>query len=178
MTLALCAALALLWAGMVLPLAGCNRYLVGRDTLYPPNIRTVYVPVFDSNSYRTGLGERLTEAVIKQIEVKTPYKVVDSPMADSILTVRILTDVKGTLVTAPTALSRELQNNMRVEVGWLDRQGALISQAQALPIPTTVVQVDQTANMTPEVGQSMATTQQRAIDQLAEQIVSLMEAPW
>ena len=32
--------------------------------------------------------------------------------------------------------------------------------------------------MIPEVGQSVATTQQQAIQRLAEQIVSTMEEPW
>jgi hypothetical protein len=38
--------------------------------------------------------------------------------------------------------------------------------------------VDQPTFMIPEAGQSLATSQQKIIDQLAQQIVSLMEAPW
>ena len=41
-----------------------------------PDVSTVYVPMIESGSYRRDLGERLTEAVAKQIELKTPYKVV------------------------------------------------------------------------------------------------------
>ena len=51
-------------------LAGCASYRVGNASLYPPHIRTVYVPVFESASYRRNLGERLTEAVMKEIEAK------------------------------------------------------------------------------------------------------------
>ena len=38
--------------------AGCACYRFGAATLYPPDIHTVYVPVFESDSFRRGLGER------------------------------------------------------------------------------------------------------------------------
>ena len=56
----------------------------GTDSLYAADIATVYVPMIESDSYRRDLGERLTEAVVKEIELKTPYKVVSTPNADSI----------------------------------------------------------------------------------------------
>ncbi len=70
--------------------AGCAGYRFGAATLYPPDIHTVYVPVFESDSFRRGLGERLTEAVVKAIEARTPYKVVGSAEADSVLTGKII----------------------------------------------------------------------------------------
>ena len=47
---------------------GCAGYQIGNQSLYPPEIHTVYVPMFQSNSFRRNLGERLTEAVVKEIE--------------------------------------------------------------------------------------------------------------
>ena len=44
-------------------LAGCAGYQVGTDSLYAPDVATVYVPMIESDSYRRDLGERLTEAV-------------------------------------------------------------------------------------------------------------------
>ena len=64
---------------------GCASYHVGTQSLYAPDVATVYVPMIESGSYRRDLGERLTEAVVKEIELKTPYKVVGTPAADSIL---------------------------------------------------------------------------------------------
>src|SRR6187200_1904171 len=81
-------------------LSGCAPYRLGTDSLYSCKIRTVYVPVFESNSFRRGLGERLTEAVQKEIERRTPYKVVGSPNADSVLTGRIRTEAKGVSLEA------------------------------------------------------------------------------
>ena len=73
---------------------GCAGYRFGAASLYPPDIQTVYVPVFESNSFRRNLGEWLTEAVCKEIELKTPYKVVGTPNADSVLTGKITSDTK------------------------------------------------------------------------------------
>ena len=50
--------------------------------------------MFESVSFRRDLGERLTEAVMKQIEEKTPYKVVSDPNADSMLSGRIAQESK------------------------------------------------------------------------------------
>ncbi len=61
-------------------------YQFGNRSLYSPDIRTVNVPMFKSNTLRADLGEWLTEAVVKEIELRTPYKVVSSPLADSVLT--------------------------------------------------------------------------------------------
>src|SRR4051794_4304229 len=75
-----------------LGLAGCAGYQIGRGGLYRPDVRTVHVPVAQSDSYRRYLGERLTEAVVKEIELRTPYKVVDSASADSVLNIRLMSD--------------------------------------------------------------------------------------
>ena len=59
---------------IVLP--GCAGYQIGNRSLYRPDIRTVHVPVVQSESFRRYLGERLTEAIVKEVELRTPYKVV------------------------------------------------------------------------------------------------------
>ncbi len=52
----------------LLLLSGCAAYHIGNSSLFPPDIHTVYVPMFESDSFRRDLGERLTEAVCKEIE--------------------------------------------------------------------------------------------------------------
>src|SRR4051794_5653984 len=92
---ALCSLAVAAWLTM---LTGCAGYRAGAASLYPPDIHTIYVPIFESDSFRRNLGERLIEAVIKQIEATTPYKVVNTPQADSVLTGRILGDTKRVTV--------------------------------------------------------------------------------
>jgi hypothetical protein len=157
---------------------GCARYRLGVQSLYSCNVRTVYVPMFESDSYRRNLGERLTEAVQKEIEQRTPYKVVGSPSADSVLTGRIRTEAKGVSVEAPTDEARELQYYFTVDVQWIDRNGADLQQMNSLPVPAALVNLLNNNQFYPEVGQSISTAQQEAIDQLARQIVGLMETPW
>ena len=168
------ACLALLLSGSLL---GCAGYQVGADSLYPPDIRTVYVPVFESASFRRHLGERLTEAVIKEIQLKTPYKVVGSPDADSVLSGMITSESKRLVVENPFDEPRQSEVLLSVQVSWVDRRGGML-QHGAVPVPPAVATIDQSAKLTPEVGQSVATAHQEAIERLAEQIVGLMENPW
>ena len=151
---------------------------MGNASLYPPHVRTVYVPIFESDSYRRNLGERLTEAVMKEIEAKTPFKVVGTPNADSVLTGRISGATKRVLVEDRFDDPREIQVNMQVEVDWIDRTGQVLRQGGAIPIPEAPTVVSTTGNALPEVGQSVTTAQQQAIQRVAEQIVAMMEMPW
>jgi hypothetical protein len=161
---------------IVLLLAGCAPYQLGNGTLYPADVQTVYVPMFESDTYRRNLGERLTEAVQKEIETKTPYKVVATPNADSVLSGRIKSDSKHTLVKNQFDDPREVEVGLTVEVHWVNRKGDLIGQGGAVPIPSALV--SETATAVPEYGQSITTAQQQAIERLATQIVGMMEAPW
>lgn len=166
------------WLLLALCLCGCTGYQIGNQTLFPQEIQTVYVPVFKSNSFRRNLGERLTEAVAKEIENKTPYKVVNDPNADSVLTGSIVEENKRVLVPILTGDAREIQVGMRIEVSWVDRKGRLLREADPIPCPAEIAEISSTGDIVPEVGQSVATAQQQAICRLAEQIVGLMEKPW
>lgn len=158
-------------------LCGCAGYRVGADSLFPPNIRTVYVPMFESRSFRRNFGERLTEAVVKEIESKSTMKVVGSPDADSVLTGRILSETKRIAVESPSDGPRQVEVALVVQVTWADRRGDLIVEDQ-IPLPPEIADVTQTAMLVPEVGQSLTTAQQQALQRMAEQIVGLMEVGW
>lgn len=157
---------------------GCASYRVGTRSLFPPDVQTVYVPMFESSSFRRGLGERLTEAVMKEIELRTPFKVVGTPPADSVLTGRLISDLKGVTVEASTDEPRQLQLTYAVQVSWVDRRGEMLRPAETFAMPDALTDVSQTVTFVPETGQSMATAQQEAIERLARQIVAMMETPW
>lgn len=171
-------AAAALAAIVILGTAGCAGYQVGNASLYPTSIRTVYVPVFSSESFRPHLGERLTEAVVKRIEEVTPYKVVGSPSgADSTLSGRIVGETKQVLIPGRTGDPRELQTSLVVMVSWVDHRGQTIRQS-SVAVPPELVDVTGVGGLVPEVGQSVATSHQQAISKLADQVVALMETPW
>lgn len=157
-------------------LAGCAAYRFGAETLFPPDIHTVYVPVFETDSFRRNLGERLTEAVVKEIERRTNYKVVGTAQADSILSGRITSDTKKVIVEDRNDQPRESELNLVVVVSWV-RRGELIIDQAAVPIPQAL-EINQSGVLVPEYGQSVTTAQQQALVRLARQIVALMESSW
>ena len=93
---------------------GCAGYQWGAASLYPTDIRTVHVPLVASNSFRRQLGERLTEAIAKQIEQDTPYKVVNQTNADSVLRGRIVSERKRVLVENANDNPRDIEWNIAV----------------------------------------------------------------
>ena len=165
-------------AFFALAITGCAGYQLGSHSLYPPDIHTVYVPIVESDSFRRYLGEQLTEAICKEIELKTPYKVVGNANADSVLTARIVSDTKHVIVEDSNDQPRQSEFNLVVQVNWTNRKGDLICDPAGVPVPAQVVQLSQSGLLVPEYGQSVATAQSEAIDKLAQQIVALMESPW
>lgn len=157
---------------------GCAGYRTGTRSLYPPDVTTVYVPMFESDTLRRNLGEWLTEAVVKEIELETPFKVVNSPDADSILTGRLTSVTKHLLAEDPGDRARDVEVTFRVEVVWRNRRGDLIRSPSTIQLPPELVDFVQTGDYIAEAGQSNVSAQQKAIRRLAKQIVGTMEAPW
>ncbi len=157
--------------GVCLFSSGCATYQLGNQVLFRSDIRTVHVPVFESDSFRQFLGERLTEAVIKEIESRSPYKVARLHTADSVLQGKILLDQKRVLIESRTDEARDIQTNLIVSIGWNDRYGRPLMKSSQ-------IQVNQFANFVPEGGQSISTAQQEMIEKIARDIVSQLEVPW
>ncbi len=156
---------------------GCVGYRVGRQALYRPDIQTVHVPVFTSESFRRHLGEWLTEAVVKEIERSTPYKVVSTSAADSVLQGRITSTNKRVLSENVFDEPSELETGLVIQIQWLDRRGVTLIE-RAFGIPDTLVTIMETATLVPDAGQSIVSTEQEAMVGLAAEIVGQMEMPW
>lgn len=159
-------------------LVGCANYRIGNGTLYAPDVQTVYVPMIESDSFRRDLGERLTEAVVKEIELKTPFKVVSSPNADSVLAVRLIGDYKHLRVENQNDDPRAIDVVMQAEVSWYNQRRQPLAPPGVIAIPPELIPIGNTTAMIAEGGQSIAVQQQQSIVRLAEQIVGTMEEPW
>ncbi len=151
--------------------AGCASYHLGNQYLYRSDIRTVHVMIFESDSARRYLGQRLTEAVIKDIELNTPLVITDPQIADSFVRGRIIAETKRAVAENLYDEPRTLRVAWRVEVDWVDRAGVPLMQLQS-------VVISRDAEFIPEGGQSMATAQQRVIEQAARDLISQMQTPW
>jgi hypothetical protein len=155
-------------------MSGCG-YTLGAP--YAQNIRTVHVPTFQSTDFRRGYELQLTEAVQKQIQTRTPYRLAKEPGADTRLTGRIVGIDKRVPNQNKYDDPRELELAIGVEVKWEDlRTGQIINQ-QTVPLAGNAAQLLGTSSFAPESGQSMATATQDTVNNLAIQIVVLMEVP-
>lgn len=169
------------WLVVVLCLlicGGCARYKIGPQSLYRCDVKTVYVPIFESDSYRRQLGERLTEAVIKEIQNRTHFILVGPAEAETVLRGRITNESKRVIANSPTDEPRVNELQFRVELTWVDRTSGKTHELGDVPFPTGIATAERNALVVPEAGQSIATGQQEVINKLAQQIVSQMEKPW
>lgn len=161
----------------LLLLAGCAGYQLGNAGLYPADIHTVYVPIFESATFRRNQAEWLTEIVAKRIEARTPFKVVGTPNADSVLSGRIVAESGSITIKNQFNDPREVQAQFLVEVQWVDRHANQLARS-CVSLPPELAQVQGTGTLVPEVGQSVATAEQAALEKIADQIVGMMENPW
>jgi hypothetical protein len=123
-------------AGFALLLPACTPdghfTVLGYTTApnYDTSIHTVRVPIFENRTFRRGLEFQLTEAVVREINSKTPYHVVgcDQP-ADTELRGRIIGGTKGILNLNQLAEIREAETAITVELSWVDlRTGEVLSR--------------------------------------------------
>jgi hypothetical protein len=151
--------------------AGCHFYQVGNEGLYRPDIRTIYVEMFEADTFRKFLGQRLTEAVVKEIELNTPLRVTEQSQAQSILRGTLVRERKRVLSETVNDDPRVLQIDYLVELSWTDRQGVPLMNRE-------VLSVGRGLDFIPEAGQSLTTAEQELIQRIARQIVQQMEASW
>ncbi len=153
-----------------LALSGCGY------TLRPPfaeNVRTVYVPMFRSTTYRRDLNMQLTDLVCKEIERRTPYKVVGKPQgADTTLQGSVDFADKNIIVENPFNLPRQLVGTIIATVSWTDNR---VGDARKVNTPASV---SATVNFFPEIGESTEAAFYRVNQELAQQIVNMMEERW
>ncbi|MCA9065541.1 MAG: LptE family protein [Planctomycetaceae bacterium] len=156
-------------------ITGCG-YMLGSPSY--EHVRTVHVPVFQTDSFRRNLDYLLTEAVHREIKTRGAYRLTDEASADTILRGRIIDIRKNPLSETRFDDARELQLLVGVEISWIDRRNGQILMQQTLQLDPSLIHAAGQASFAPEVGQSLATAQQEAATRLAAQIADLMEMPW
>jgi len=162
---------------------------------YDTGIRTVYVPIFKNDTFYKGLEFDLTKAVIREIEGKTPYKVVNCrDDADTELCGKLINFNKLLVLNNQQNEIRQGQSVLSVELVWRDlRPGfgeSVLSNRgpvrppdpfapppdpNAPPRPVPPILIQALGNYEPELGGSLNASQIQVADRLAVQIVSMME---
>lgn len=163
---------------LALAAAGCSGYHFGTRGLYTSEIRTVFVPIAEADTYRHDLGERLTEAVCKRITDRTPFDLASSQNADSILFIRLKSE--NQYISGLDRYNNTRQKNMVwcISAEWKTRQEETLARLDPIPLTSIGVSVNEMSYLVAEMGQSTATVQQDLIDKLADRVVGLMEEKW
>jgi len=137
------------------------------------------VPVFQTDSFRRDLDRLLTEAVHSEIRTRTAYRLEDNERtADTILKGRIVDYRKDLLSETRFDDARELELSLGVQISWVDRRTGRVLQERYFPVGQNLAQAATNVSFAPELGQSMATAQQKSAERMAAQIVDMMEQRW
>lgn len=164
------AGLALLIAGALS--GGCGyKGGYGEGSMYPTNIRSVYVDMFQSKEFRRGIEFQLTEALRKEIDRGTPYVNAPRAKADTILTGEVLEWREATLGRDfVTNLPRESSGTLVIRYRWQDmRTGKLLVDMPRLE--TTIEYVKPT-------GETTYMARDDAAVKMARRVRESMESPW
>ncbi|MGE5611363.1 MAG: LPS assembly lipoprotein LptE [Bacillota bacterium] len=167
---------------LLMALSGCGYNQQGSDknkleggykwnSLYREDVQTVAVPIFTNRDFHRGVEFGLTEAVVKQLELHAPYKVVPRERADTILEGQI-NEVRSLTLAKDynTALPREQQITITVDLLWKDlRNGRILLQRKGLQQSGVYYQ---------NLGEGEFVGTQQAIERLALTIVQELQADW
>jgi hypothetical protein len=158
--------------------SGCAGYRFGSATLFREDVRTIYVPIVRNDTWRPELGVQLTEALQRTIQQRTPYRLVNDPSADSVLTCRVTGETKRVITETRTDEARAIDARVMVHLTWVDRRNNVLMENRFVPPDDIAFLFAESADFVPEGGQSIATAHLRAIDRLANEIVNQMEVRW
>ncbi len=141
--------------------------------LFPQSVHTVAVPVFENLSFYQGVELDLTEALIKEIELRTPYKVTPSSEAQTILQGMIIEVTQQRLSRTTTGdLPQELETRITVDFEWKQIQrGQTLRRRRGLEAVGRYVPAG-------PIGEPFDVSAHQAVERLAGQIVSAMAENW
>lgn len=143
------------------------------QSIFPTKYTTVAVPVIENQTYFREIGFMLTQALITEIESRTPYKVTSETRADSLLTGRI-TAVELTSLSQneTTGLDEEVVVGVTIDFEWMDLEtdATIVLRSNfegaGLFVPT------------PPSGEYLEIGEVAVVQQLASDMVDEMQAAW
>ena len=148
-------------------ICGCGYTTIART---PPNVHTIYVPVFDNRTFRRGSEFDLTRAIKTEILHKSDLRIASRHRADSELIGEIveidesvlLEDLNDDIVASGVTVT--------VNIVWRDlRTGRTLLDIKG---------VSDGAQFIVLRGENVGSATEEAFRDLAEQIVRLLEKDW
>ncbi len=159
---------AVILLGLGCILGGCGY---ATKELFPEQYQTVASTIFNNRTFYRQVEFGLAEAVKKQIEARTPYKIVNPMHADTIIQGTI-TDIDQGLISRvnPGAIPEQVEITIKADFEWKDlRTGKVIMNRRGFSAtgwyaPTT------------PVSEPYTLAQHQLVEQLAQGIVSSMRS--
>jgi hypothetical protein len=143
------------------------------QSTFPENVRSVAVPIFENPTLHRNVEYDITDALIKEIEARTPYKVTSTAEADTVLLGRIRSvELNQLSKSRLTGLSEEVILTVTIDFEWTDlRSDAVLVEREryagtALFVPST------------PTGEAKELGEMGAAQALARSIVGEMRSSW
>ncbi|MCH8149542.1 MAG: hypothetical protein IH987_16415 [Planctomycetes bacterium] len=138
---------------------------------FSTDIQSIHVEMFHSKEFRRELEFRLTEALVKRIQMDTPYRIAPRRTADALMTGEILSVENRTFgKDFDTNLPRETGSTIVVRFRLQDmRTGEILGQNRRLVFQTSYI---------PPVGETFDQGMTRGLEGLAEKMVEAIESDW
>jgi len=151
---------------------GCSLKGYSNTSLYPKDVTSVCLRMFDNRTFWRDMEYDLTDALSKRIEAKTPYKIISNDdLADTVMSGQI-TEVNKSILIRDRETASALQNEVLIQavVSWKNlKTGELLIDSQ--PISAT-------AQYSEPLNQGVGYATNLAANVLAERIIELMETRW
>ena len=159
--------------GFCLEFCGCDGIAgYSNEPLFPEDIRSVCLEMFDNQTFRRGVEYELSDALAKRIEADTPYKIVsDSDRADSVMSGQIVSIGEMALSVdreLGTVLEKEVE--LRAVVNWKNLKTGRLMMDQ--------LKVSASASYSRYQQQDFKYASSLAANNLARKIVEQMERKW
>lgn len=151
-------------------IGGCAGY--SNESLFPKEVGSVYVEMFDNQTYWRGVEYELTDALAKRIEAETPYKIISSrDRADSVISGQIVS-INQLWVSTERETGQPLEKEVELQatVNWKNlKTGELLISNKS---------VSGSASYSDFQKQDFLYASNVAANNLARRIVELMEKEW
>ena len=164
------------WTGVILMfiamICGCEGGGYSNESLFDEQITSVYVEMFDNQSFYRDVEYGLTDAIAKRIEAGTPYKIVsDRSKADTVLS-GYLKNISQSVYTTERETGRALEKEIGLYaiVNWKNlKSGKLLLDSES---------ISASASYSEWQNQGFAYGSALASNKLAKKIVQAIEKQW
>jgi lipopolysaccharide assembly LptE-like protein len=148
-------------------LASCGY---SSKSLLRTNVRSIYIPIFENDTYRRGYEFEITKAIRDQILLRTRLDIVDKDEADSILFGKIARVDENVLIEDTRDNIVESRVSVGIDIRWVDkRTGRAIVDRKNITAP---------AEFIVRRFETLDSAGEESFVRVAQSIIAAMEEDW